>query len=130
VDREGVRSCDIGVRGPSVAVLAAPGCLPQAKQRLDASGHWIFPGFVDAHFHCRAPDHPEREDFTSGTSAAAAGGVTTILEMPIADIGVSNVERWHLRERVATRQALVDFGLFAGAGDPEPTSIPALARQG
>lgn len=65
-----------------------PGAAPHAGEEVDAAGPLVFPGFVDAHFHSRAPAHPEREDFSSGTAAAAAGGVSCVLEMPIALEGV------------------------------------------
>src|SRR5438046_2737289 len=93
INEHGEHSVDIGVRGGTVQLVASRGRLLSADTTIDAQGLWLLPGFVDAHFHCRAPDHPEREDFSSGTAAAAAGGVTTLLEMPIADVGVTQASR-------------------------------------
>ena len=85
VSARGRHRIDLGVRGGVVVARAAPGELGPARTSIDAQGLFVLPGIVDTHFHCRAPDHPEREDFDSGTAAAAAGGVTTIVEMPISE---------------------------------------------
>jgi allantoinase len=130
VDEFGERRADIGAKGGRIVEVVEPGGLGEADRVIDASGRWVLPGFVDAHFHCRAPDHPEREDFASGTSAAAAGGATTILEMPVADIGVSTVERFVARRALAESQALIDFGLLAGCGSLSKAEISGLAMAG
>ena len=49
---------------------------------VDCRGLWLLPGAIDAHVHSRDPGFPEKEDWTSLTAAAAAGGVTTVLDMP------------------------------------------------
>src|ERR1044071_9346832 len=74
---------DVGVSDGRVTMLAAPGSVAEATRTIDAAGLMVLPGTIDSHFHCRAPSFPEREDFASGTRAAAAGGVTTVLAMPI-----------------------------------------------
>jgi len=130
VDESGQRQADVGIEGGRIFKIAEPGALGEAIRVVDATGKWVLPGFVDAHFQCRAPDHPEREDFASGTSAAAAGGATTVLEMPVADVGVSTVERLLSRRELAESQALVDFGLFAGCGSLAKQEIDGLAEAG
>ena len=62
---------------------------------LDASGLLVFPGFIDPHVHSRDPGLTHKEDFAHSTRAAAAGGMTTLLEMPNAIPPVSSRE--HLR---------------------------------
>jgi dihydroorotase-like cyclic amidohydrolase len=81
---EGLARVDLGIKEDRVAGLYAPGKAPDANVTLDASGHVVCPGIVDIHFHVRAPSYPERGTVQSETRAAAAGGVTTIFEMPIA----------------------------------------------
>lgn len=132
VDEHGARAADIGVADGRVAQLAMPGGLAfdAAAEVLDAAGRWVLPGFVDPHVHCRAPDHPEREDFTTGTAAAAAAGITTILEMPIADVGVWRPELLTARRELAERDAHVDFGLYGACGSLDPELIHGLARAG
>lgn len=132
MDERGSRAADIGVVGGRVAQLAMAGGLTvdSAAEVIDASGLWVLPGFVDAHVHCRAPDRPDREDFASGTAAAAAAGITTILEMPIADVGVSRPEILHARRTLAERDAHVDFGLYGACGSLDPATIHGLAEAG
>lgn len=130
VDESGSRLADLGIRDGVVAVVAEQGGLSGADRTLDANRMWILPGFVDAHFHCRAPDHPEREDFASGTMAAAAGGVTTVLEMPVADVGVTTVRRFGARQALAEAACYVDFGLFAGCGSLSEAEVLGLAEAG
>jgi len=132
VDEHGDRAVDIGVADGRVVELALAGTIGggRAAEVIDAAGHWILPGLVDAHVHCRAPDRPDREDFTSGTAAAAAGGVTTILEMPIADVGVSNANILNARRELAERDAYVDFGLFGAPGSLERATVHGLAEAG
>jgi allantoinase len=71
----------IGVRGEIIAALGPAGGTPRpaARRVIDATGQWILPGAVDAHVHCFSEP---AEGFTHATRAAAAGGVTTIIEMP------------------------------------------------
>ena len=55
---------------------------PQASKLIDANEKVVLPGMIDMHVHLRDPGFPERENFESGTRAAAAGGVTTVIDMP------------------------------------------------
>jgi allantoinase len=132
VDERGARAVDIGVTGGRVAQLAAAGALAidQMTEVIDASGRWVLPGLVDPHVHCRAPDHPEREDFASVTAAAATVGITTILEMPIADIGVSRPEILQARRELAERDCIVDFGLYGACGSLDRGIIRGLVEAG
>src|SRR5712691_4771681 len=83
-DRE-ARLADVAIDGGFISEVGPHGTLGPGAVEIDASGLMVLPGAVDVHFHCRAPSHPERGDFGSETRAAAAGGVTTIFEMPISD---------------------------------------------
>lgn len=120
---------DLGIADGTIVGQYAPGETPDAGRTIDAAGLLVLPGIVDAHFHCRAPGHPEREDFGSGTRAAAAGGATTVLEMPIADPGVHDGEVLRARRELGEAQAYVDFGLYGGGGASEP-EIRSMAEAG
>lgn len=100
-----------------------------AREHFDASGRWVFPGFIDAHVHCFSEPS---EGFTNATRAAAAGGVTTVVEMPY-DTGapVTNVERLERKKERLASEALVDVALL---GTIRKTGgldqIPRLAEVG
>src|SRR5438270_14101915 len=64
-------------------VNLAENLIPEPEECvIDASGRLVLPGFIDSHVHFREPGNTHKEDFFSGTQAALAGGVTTILDMP------------------------------------------------
>ena len=74
----------VGDHGRIEAVLDGT-ARANAECEIDARGRLLFPGFVDGHVHMRDPGHVHKEDFTSGTRAAAVGGVTTVMCMPNTD---------------------------------------------
>ena len=126
------RRADLGISGGRIAVVASPGQLTGALSRdsLDAAGLVILPGLIDEHVHLYDPGWPEWEDFPSGTRAAAAGGVTTILEMPNSVPATDSGERLAARRRAVERRAIVDFGLYGGLGASNPNAALGLATAG
>lgn len=121
---------DLGVVDGKIACVSARDALPPARATVDARGLLVLPGVIDAHFHCFDPGHPEREDFDSGTRAAAAGGVTTIFEMPIATPGVHNADVLRDRRALAEKRAHVDFGLWGGGGSGSERDIREMVTEG
>jgi len=126
----GVFPGTIAVRDGRIAGILAANERPEAAQQIDASGLHILPGLIDTHVHLRDPGRPEREDFTTGTSAAAAGGVTTILEMPISEPPVNSGANLSQRAALVQQRALVDFGLYGAAGAENIDQIAAQAEAG
>ena len=80
--------------------------------QIDATGLLVFPGFIDPHVHSRDPGLTHKEDFAHSTRAAAAGGVTTLLEMPNAIPPVTTAAVFEERAAQHGRVAFVDFGLW------------------
>jgi len=85
----------------------------RADETVDAAGRFVLPGVVDAHAHIGDPEFTRREDFKTGTQAAAAGGVTTVLDM-VLKTPVDTPEAAKEKIDRATRDGLVDFSLHAG----------------
>ena len=79
---DGLTTVDVAIKDGRIAALLKPGHPAEAGAVLDCAGRLLFPGLVDAHVHLREPGLTQKEDFVSGTRAAAAGGVTTLLVMP------------------------------------------------
>ena len=129
VTEAGSRVADIGIEGGSIAEVAGQGGLGPGRRDLDASGLHAMPGAVDVHFHCRAPSRPERGDFASETAAAAAGGVTTVFEMPISDPACSTPDVFLTRRTLIQTEAHVNVALYAGAA-VEPARAEAMAALG
>ena len=82
VGEDGIKEQSIAITGGRVAALIVDGELPSAREIIDAKGKLVLPGLVDSHVHFRDPGLTHKEDFTTGTLAAAAGGVTTVMVMP------------------------------------------------
>ena len=106
--------------GPRVAdVLVDDGVITRVDSGLrsngdvvDAKGKYVLPGAIDVHVHSRDPGFPEKEDFGSLTAAAAAGGVTVVLDMPNTVPAVDSAGVLEAKAALAHSKAHVDFGLW------------------
>jgi allantoinase len=99
-------------------------------ERVDAAGLYVMAGMIDSHVHLRDPGHPHRETFATGTSAAAVGGVTTVLEMPSGVPAVSDAGSWKYKNDVVAPKAVVDYALYGGAGHRNIGKIAEQAAAG
>lgn len=129
VHPEGQALCDIGVSGGRIADIGAPGTLGGARQSVDAAGLHVLPGLVDAHVHFREPGLVRKEGFATGTLAAAAGGVTTVMVMPTDDPVTMTPSQFGEKRRLAEGQCHVDFALQAALGI-DPSHVAALVGLG
>lgn len=108
---------DILVKGGKIATIAAPNSYEgKAERTIDATGLCVLPGIVDSHVHFREPGRTDREDFFTGSRAAAAGGVTTFCEMPIAYPPPYSVEVLENRIKLAEEKSIVDMAFYGSAG--------------
>ena len=85
VDPSGIAARDVAIKDGIISALLPPAAPADARRVLDRPGCLLMPGLVDAHVHLREPGLTHKEDFDSGTQAAAVGGVTTVLVMPTDD---------------------------------------------
>ena len=127
---DGVHPLDIGLSGGKIAGLYAPGTGLMADEVRDCRGLTILPGLVDIHFHIRAPSYPQRGTVQTETRAAAAGGVTTLFEMPIAKPCCSNAAELERRRAHFAQNAFVNFGLYGAPGDLSREAIAAMQASG
>ncbi|MGB0386294.1 MAG: dihydroorotase [Ardenticatenaceae bacterium] len=123
-------SANLGIVGGKIVTISAPGESLAAKQTIDAAGLLVLPGAIDIHFHCRAPAYPERGDFYTETRAAAAGGVTTVFEMPISKPGCATPETLRQRRQLAEQMCVVDFALFGAPGTLKRDDVLAMSAEG
>lgn len=72
------------------------------------------PGLIDPHVHLRTPGQEEKEDFYTGTSAALAGGVTAVIDMPNNKVPITTIERLEEKEKLAKEQIVSDIGFHFG----------------
>jgi len=100
-----------------------------ATEVIDASRCIILPGLVDVHVHFRDPGYPEKEDFASGSAAAAAGGVTTIVDMPNTNPPTTTPERLSDKMRRAEASCRVAFALHGGPPRTSQATIDLAAAE-
>lgn len=125
-----VEGVSVGVQAGRIAAIAAPECMQEGARTLDLTGEYLIPGTIDTHMHVRDPGHTERGTFYTETMAAAAGGVTTILEQPISVPPQHNVEILERRIARAEAQCVVDFAFYGAAGGEYLEDITQLAADG
>jgi allantoinase len=117
---------DIGISGGKFVALG-PGLTGSARCEIDARGLTIFPGVIDAHVHFNEPGRTDWEGFTTGSRAAAAGGTTTVFEMPLnAHPPTTTRENFELKRAAAEASSLVDFGLWGGLVPGNLSELEAL----
>jgi allantoinase len=101
------------------------------REVIDATGLVVMPGAVDLHVHFSEPGRTHWEGWWHGSRAAAAGGVTTVIEMPLNAIpATTTLEALHLKLEAAKNQSFVDFALWGGLVDDNLEHLPALATSG
>lgn len=113
----------VGISGGRIVALEPDGADGAARAALSGEETIrlgddvvLLPGLVDTHVHVNEPGRTEWEGFASATRAAAAGGVTTIVDMPLNSIPpTTTVEALRTKRHAAHRQAFVDVGFWGGA---------------
>lgn len=130
VTASGQARLDVAIGEGKIAALLKPDEEAETREIIDATGKHLLPGAVDIHFHVRAPAHPQRGTWTSETRAAAAGGVTTVFEMPISKPCCATPEILNSRRAQAEREAVVNFALYGAPGMLKPELVQGMAEAG
>ena len=101
----------VAIKDGRILAVGGHAAMPSARETFDASGLHLLPGAIDVHVHFREPGYTHKEDWQTGTAAAAAGGVTTVFEMPNVDPPTGTAEALALKLEAAGK-AHVDYGLY------------------
>jgi allantoinase len=115
VTPEGERAAAIQIRGGAIAAISVFDDFPAGSPLHDAGEDVVMPGLVDTHVHINEPGRAEWEGFSTATRAAAAGGVTTLIEMPLNSIPATTTAAAY-REKLAAAlgKLWVDVGFWGG----------------
>ncbi len=113
-----------------IVAVGSSSVMPQAERTIDATGLHVLPGIIDGHVHFREPGFEYKEDLHSGSMAAAAGGVTTILDMPNVNPPTADAASFQLKLGKAKEKSIVDFGIFGVVMPTNVDKIQELAAQG
>jgi len=116
VKNEELKEVNIYVEKGKIKDIVPQGeALLPVKKEIDAKGNVVFPGFIDPHVHFDDPGFTEREDFETGTRSAAAGGITTVIDMPCTSIPpVTNGPNFDYKLNIVKPKAYVDFAFWGG----------------
>ncbi len=129
VQPDGSSLANIGISDGVIRAISSNSL--EGQEVIDATGLVVMPGAVDLHVHFSEPGRTHWEGWWHGSRAAAAGGVTTVVEMPLNAIpATTSVSALQLKLEAAKDQAFVDYALWGGLVDDNLSDLPALAKSG
>ncbi len=128
---EGVRAAAILIHGEKIAAVIDPDAISAGCALEDVGERFILPGLVDAHVHINEPGRTEWEGFATATRAAAAGGITTLVDMPLNCSPVTTtLDAFERKLAAASGQLWVDMGCYGGIVPGNARDIESLAGAG
>ena len=108
-----VVDCSIAIENGRIFKIGKEPQMPDADQKTNLGNMLVLPGLIDVHVHLRDEEKAYKEDFYTGTAAAAAGGITTVLDMPNNAPVTMSTETLKNRMRIAERKVLVNVGFYS-----------------
>jgi dihydroorotase len=124
-----IAECSIAVEEGKIQKIGKHPQMPQADEKTDLHNQLVLPGLIDEHVHLRDQGKTYKEDFASGTAAAAAGGFTSVLDMPNNEPVTMSALTLQNRIGLAKRRILVNVGFYSEF--PSATAeIKAIAAEG
>ncbi|MCK9915633.1 allantoinase AllB [Microbacteriaceae bacterium K1510] len=130
VTPDSVFPASIAIRDGKILAVGGDDAMPPAAETVDATGLHILPGAIDVHVHFRDPGYPHKEDWASGTAAAAFGGVTTVFDMPNTIPPTGTADILAAKHAIASSKAHVDYGLYGLLGEDTIEAVPTLVAGG
>ena len=124
----GIVEGDLRVTNGLIETIAPQGGIqPEIGELvIDGTGLHLLPGAIDPHVHFRDPGHPEKEDLESGSRAAAAGGITSFLDMPNTSPNATNRAALEAKIASAANKAVTHHGFFIGATTNNVTDLQSI----
>jgi allantoinase len=131
VTPEGIRTGAILVEGEQIKAVVAPGDVPADAIAEDFSDAALLPGLVDSHVHVNEPGRTRWGGFHTVTRAAAAGGYTMLVDMPLNCIpATTDVDALEAKRHAALGKCYVDWGAWGGIVPGNQNELEALAQAG
>jgi dihydroorotase (multifunctional complex type) len=121
----GLVRANVGVQDGVIATLTKQRI--NASKKLNMEGKIILPGIIDTHAHIREPGFTYKEDFETGSKAAAAGGVTTVVDMPNVEPPTNSAQTFMDKRKIASSKSIVDFNHCVF---PTPSEVAKIAEAG
>jgi allantoinase len=131
VTPDGVRAATVHVRGEKIEAVADYDAWPTTAERIDVGEAVLMPGVVDTHVHVNEPGRTDWEGFRSATRAAASGGVTALVDMPLNSIPpTTTAAALRTKKKEAQGQCLIDVGFWGGVVPGNAGELEGLVREG
>ena len=131
VTPEGVRAATVRVRNGVIEAISGYDDFPSSKHSYDAGKSVVMPGLVDTHVHINEPGRADWEGFETATRAAAAGGVTTLIDMPLNSIpATTTAAALEAKRTAASKKCWVNVGFWGGIVPGNAGELRALYRAG
>ncbi|MBA3821240.1 MAG: amidohydrolase family protein, partial [Deltaproteobacteria bacterium] len=131
VTPSGTGPSTVHIRGATIERVGAWDDVPAGAQLVDAGEHHVLPGIVDTHVHLNEPGRTEWEGFATATRAAAIGGVTTLVDMPLNSVPPTTTREGFAAKRAAARgQCAVDVGFWGGVVPGNAGELEGMTRDG
>ncbi len=127
-NHNGISEADVGIKDGKIAALGSFS-ENDAASTMDVSGLHVLPGVIDPQVHFREPGLEHKEDFASGTAAAALGGVTAVLEMPNTNPNTVTAADLADKCRRAKNRAWTDMAFFVGGSMENVDQLGELERE-
>ncbi|MEM2319993.1 MAG: dihydroorotase family protein, partial [Candidatus Bathyarchaeia archaeon] len=108
-----IAECCLAIKDGRIFKIGKEASMPKSEKTLSLKGLLVLPGLIDVHVHLRDEGKAYKEDFCSGTAAAAAGGITTVLDMPNNDPVTMSAETLRNRMKAAEKRILVNVGFYS-----------------
>jgi dihydroorotase len=121
--------CSMAINDGRIFKIGRETNMPKSDARFDLRNLLVLPGLIDAHVHLRDEGKAYKEDFYSGTAAAAAGGMTTVFDMPNNNPVTMSVETLRNRIGVAESRVLVNVGFYSEF-PRDKSEIQGILREG
>jgi len=102
--------------------------LPPSKKKIDCKGRIVLPGLIDVHVHFREPGLNHKEDWLTGSRAAAKGGITYVMDMPNTVPPTLTLRDLFDKKELA-KKSVVNFGLYAGISQNNLNDLKELSKQ-
>ena len=105
--------CSLAIENGKIFKIGKETQMPKADEKINLRNFLVLPGLIDVHVHLRDEGKAYKEDFYTGTAAAAAGGMTTVLDMPNNDPVTMSAMTLENRMQIAERRVLVNVGFYS-----------------
>jgi dihydroorotase len=120
----------VAITGGRIAAIGRASVMSWSGRRIDVTGKHVLPGVIDAHVHLREPGMTYKEDYASGTGAAALGGVTCVLDMPNTEPPTNTAARLIEKLAAVKGSAWTDYGMYGLISTGDFGHVEEMTRAG